>query len=533
MAMTKVMIVDDEILVRIGLRSTIAWEQNGFTVTADAANATQAIEKFDAADPDILITDIRMPGIDGLELIKNLKQKKPGLKMIILTNYDNFDYAKQALELGADEYLLKTTLDNQTIFPVLKKLQDQIEQERKHHIQYQQLQQKALMGLSYIKRNFAERLLLGKITSSEWQAFLNDLNLPWEKNCFQLALIKSKTNLDGKKINSHPLQLIEEIVEKIHGSLVWELPNFSKWAIIYSFAPEEKSDFCKQVIPFNIRQVRSCLKQYLQISAVAILGQPIGEYTQLPEKWQELCKLEGYSIFWPERELIFDSDISGGKQLTPIGYQQKDFIQRIRFGQTEKTREMLDELFARVAQARSLAILNQIWHELLGEIYRLAHENGLPLSSILTEKEQKSDFLENFSSIDDINQWFFQKFSLLTGQMNHRHTKPYSFTIRQAIRYLKEHFTEDMNLDVLAREVGLSKNHLCTLFHTETGQNFVDYLHQIRIEQARELLATTDLRVSEVGFKVGYHDAKYFAKVFQKYQNCTPSEYRETIIDKL
>lgn len=531
--MTKVMIVDDEILVRIGLRSTIAWEQNGFTVTADAANATQAIEKFNAADPDILITDIRMPGIDGLELIKNLKQKKPGLKMIILTNYDNFDYAKQALGLGADEYLLKTTLDNQTLFPVLKKLQDQIEQERKHHIQYQQLQQKALMGLSYIKRNFAERLLMGKITSSEWRDFSNDLNLQWDRNCFQLALIKGKTNLDGKKVNSHPLQLIEEIVEKIHGSLVWELPNFSKWAIIYSFGPEEKSNFCKQVIPFNIRQVKSCLKQYLQISAMAILGQPIGAYTQLPEKWQELCKLEGYSIFWPERELIFDSDISGEQPLTPISYHQKDFIQRIRFGQTEKAREMLDELFAKVAQARSLAILNQIWHELLGEIYRLARENGLSLSSMLTEKEQKSDFLENFSSIDEINQWFFQKFSFLTGQMNHHHTKSYSGAIGQAIRYLEEHFTEDINLDVLAREVGLSKNHLCTLFHAETGRNFVDYLHQIRIEQARELLATTDLRVSEVGFKVGYHDAKYFTKVFQKYQNCSPSEYRETVIDKL
>jgi two-component system response regulator YesN len=532
MAMTKVMIVDDEILVRIGLRSTIAWEQNGFTVTADAANATQAVEKFDAADPDILITDIRMPGMDGLELIETLKQKKPGLKMIILTNYDNFDYAKQALELGADEYILKTTLDNQTLFPVLKKLQEEIEQERVYHLQYEQLQQKALMGLSYIKRNFAERLLMGRITSEEWRQFQNELNLQWEKNSFQLALIKRKAGLEGQKTNSQSLQLIEEIVEKIHGSLVWELPNSSKWAIIYSFAPEEENNFCKQVIPFNIRQVKSCLKQYLQMSVVAILGQPTHDYNRLAEKWQGLCKIEGYSIFWPERELIFDSDIPSEQMITPIGYSQKDFANKIRFGQNDKIQEMLGDLFAEITETRSLIILNQIWHELLGEIYRLVRENGLLLSTILTEKEQEGDYLETFGSIAEMNQWFNQKFRLLIEQIDILNVKPYSFAIRQAICYLKEHYTEDINLDGLARKVGLSKNHFCTLFHSETGQNFVDYLHQIRIEQARDLLATTDLRVSEVGLKVGYHDAKYFTKVFQKYQNCSPSEYRETIINK-
>ncbi|HBF39300.1 MAG TPA: hypothetical protein DDW50_18515 [Firmicutes bacterium] len=533
MAMTKVMIVDDEILVRIGLRSTISWEQYGFTVAADAANATQAFEKFDAADPDILITDIRMPGIDGLDLIKTLKQKKPGLKMIILTNYDNFDYAKQALELGADEYLLKTTLDNHTLFPVLKKLQKEIDQERKNHIQYQQLEYKALLGLSYIKRNFAERLLMNKITLEDWQEFLKELNLPWEKNFFQLALMKKKAGHEVKRMNTQPLQLIEEIVEKIHGSLVWELPNSSKWTIIYSFPSGEKSNFCKQVIPFNIRQVQSCLKQYLQISAVTILSQPINNYGQLPEIWQALCTSEGNSIFWPERELIFDYDISYEQPLIPVGYSQKNLIQWIRLGQNDKIREMLDELFTKVDKARSLAVLNQIWHELFGEIYCLIREHGLPLSTILIEKEQEGDYLKNFSSITDMNQWFYQKFCLLIKHIDNSNAKPYSFPIRQAITYLKEHYIEDINLIVLAHQVGLSKNHLCTLFHSETGQNFVDYLHQIRIGQACNLLTSTDLRVSEVGLKVGYHDAKYFTKVFQKYQNCSPSEYRETITNTI
>jgi two-component system response regulator YesN len=264
--MTKVMIVDDEILVRIGLRSTIHWEDFGFTVTADAANGIQAIEKFAGADPDILITDIRMPGMDGIELIKTLKKKKPQLKIIILTNYDNFEYAQQALAVGADDYLLKTTLDNQTIFPVLQKLQTLIHRETEHSLEYQDLQQKALIGLAYLKKHFAESLLQGKISSDEWSKYLKELNLKWENNLFQLVLVKNKTIKENlPQTNQQPLQFVEQIVEKIHDALVWELPGTLGWVIIYNFSPEEESNYSKQVIPFNIRQVTKIFRPVVRL----------------------------------------------------------------------------------------------------------------------------------------------------------------------------------------------------------------------------------------------------------------------------
>ncbi|HBE77513.1 MAG TPA: hypothetical protein DDW65_06980, partial [Firmicutes bacterium] len=370
--MTKVMIVDDEILVRIGLRSTIHWEDFGFTVTADAANGIQAIEKFAGADPDILITDIRMPGMDGIELIKTLKKKKPQLKIIILTNYDNFEYAQQALAVGADDYLLKTTLDNQTIFPVLQKLQTLIHRETEYSLEYQELQQKALIGLVYLKKHFAESLLQGQISSDEWLQYLNQLNLKWENNLFQLVLVKNKTIPENlSPINQQLLQFVEQIVEKIHNALVWELTDTLGWVIIYNFPPQEESNYCKQVIPFNIRQVKSCLKQYLQITTVAIVGKPVSDFKQLPGEWQSMGKLMEYCIFWPERELISYEDIpAGNPPVFSLGFNERNLYQLVKHGDINKVRDHLAELFFKVNQSLSPTMLRQVWHELLVTLFR-------------------------------------------------------------------------------------------------------------------------------------------------------------------
>lgn len=527
--MINVMIVDDEMLVRIGLRSTISWEEFGFAVTADAANGAQAIEKFEMANPDILITDIRMPGMDGIELIKVLKEKKPQLKTVILTNYDNFEYAKKALDLGADEYLLKTSLDNQTILPKLQKLQNKITRETEQNLEYSQLQKKALMGLSYLKKHFTERLLSGKLDPGEWEGILKELNLRWEGHLFQLVLLKSGApSRETSQINSQTLHLIEEIAEKINGSTVWESSNAKEWVVIYNYASAEALKYSKQGIPFNIRQIKSCLKQYFQLTTFAVFGKSDLTYSELPDQWQELRKAANYRFFWPEKELIFWEDLPEKNPVNfPLGLLENNLGQFVRRGEGENVKNVLDEIFENVRQTLSPSLLHQVWHELLSELFRLSREHGIRLPIILDDQEQDEDYLERFQTIFEIKAWFYQKFELIIQQIRNHSSRTYSFPIRQAIAFIDENYNRDIKLVALAHQVRLSKNHLCTLFRSETGLNFVDYLHRLRIDQAKELLETTDLRVSEVGLKVGYQDAKYFTKVFQKYQNCTPSEYRE------
>ncbi|MGE5582224.1 MAG: response regulator, partial [Bacillota bacterium] len=526
--MTKIMIVDDEILVRLGLRSTISWDEHGFFVVADAANGEQAIEKFAAADPDILITDIRMPGMDGIELIRRLKERKPHLKTIILTNYDNFEYAKQALKLGADEYILKTSLDNQTLLPILKKLRDQIEREFKMSQEFKQLQQQVKFSLSYLKIHFAERLITGRVQTGEWRDLLKELGLKWEGHCFQVVLIKGRSpEGDISKATRQSSQLIEEIVEKINSSLVWESPSTLEWFIIYNFPPVEEQNYYRQTLPFNVRQVKSCLRQYFRMPTIAVFGKVCREYTEIPDQVQVLKKMLEYRFFLPKKELIFPEDINFEEPLCcPLGVE-KNLATFIRNGDRNRVAQVLDEFFAKASQNRSPVILRQVCQELYAQISRLTREYGLRLTAILNAEEQNGNYLESLYTLEEIRDWFEGKFHLIMEQLQKAALKTYSAPIRQAIAYIEENYPQEINLLLLAQKVGLSKNHLCTLFHAETGENFVDYLHRVRIKHACELLETTDLKVTEVGLKVGYNDAKYFTKVFQKYHQCPPSEYRE------
>jgi two-component system response regulator YesN len=526
--MIKVMIVDDEILVRLGLRSTIAWAEHGFAVAGDASSGQQAIDKFVAADPDILITDIRMPGMDGIELIRALKSRKPGLKTVILTNYDNFDYAKEALKLGADEYLLKTALDNQTLLPVLQKLREAIEREQEQNLKIEELQQQARTGLSYLKKFLAERLITGRIAAAEWSGFLKDLNLQWEGNLFQAVLLKGKPGRAAlRPLADQMTGLISDIVERINAGLVWEAPAGLEWGVIYSFRPDEAAGYSKQIIPFNIRQIQTCLRQYFQLATLAIGGPVLDDYGQIGGAWKLLHQQADYRYFFPERDFLHHTDLpSDGPAYCHTSQLEKAFILAIRHGETEGSREALAALFTQVEEQASALLLRRVAQELYGELSKLAWENGIALTALFDPGEEEHCFLERCNRIAEIRDWFLAKAGILSRRLREIRLGTYSPAIKQAVSFIEGNYAQDIDLLSLARRVGLSKNHLCTLFREETGQNFVEYLHRVRIAHACRLLETTDSLISEIGLKVGFGDPKYFAKVFQKLQNCPPSEYR-------
>lgn len=527
--MGKVMIVDDELLVRVGLRSTISWQKYGFTIVADAANGQEAIQKFNATDPDILITDIRMPGMDGIELIKILKQKKPKLKTVILTNYDDFAYTQEALKLGADEYLLKSTLDNQTLLPILKRLWSKVQQESVEDQRLEKLQKQALLGLFLLKKHFVESLINDELDEQVYHDFLQDLGLDWQDNNWQLIVMKGENQ---EEIATHsdlrPLNLIEEITDKV-GALATEGSVPGEWILIYSFPQREASYFQKQIIPFNIRQVQACLEQYLQIKTTAVFGSVVTSYKQLPTEYGKVREYMMYRIFWPEKKMIFPADIPAeNHDCCLLETNDPQLSALIRMGNQEQIRKALEGLLNKVTEKTSPFLLRQFCQELYGEMARQCREAGIRLSEILAEDEQYLSHLEHFRSIPALKDWFVEKFDTLNMLIKSAGLMNYSPPIREALIYIKENYNDkDLNLCLVANQVGLSKNHFCTRFKEETGNNFVDFLHKTRCEQARAMLVHSELLISEIAENVGYIDPKYFTKVFQRHIGYSPTRYRK------
>lgn len=527
--MGKVMIVDDELLVRVGLRSTISWQKYDFTIVADAANGQEAIKKFAATDPDILITDIRMPGMDGIELIKILKQKKPKLKTIILTNYDDFAYTQEALKLGADEYLLKSTLDNQTLIPILERLWRKIQQESVEDQRLQQLQKQASLGVFLLKKHFVESLIGDELDEQRYQEFLQDLGLNWQENNWQLVLMKGENGAENaSRSGLHPLNLIEEITDEA-GALVAEGSSPAEWILIYSFPQKEAGYYQKKIIPFNVRQVQTCLQQYLQLKTTAVFGTVLTCYKQLPAEYGKVREYMMYRFFWPEKKMIFPEDIPcDTKDYCLPESNDPNLPALIRMGEEEEVTKALECLFKKVTQSVSPFLLRQLCQELYGEIARQCREAGIRLSEILKEEEQYSSHLENFPSIPAIEDWFVEKFNHLIAKMKSTSLMNYSPPIREALIYIKENYkNKNLSLSLVANQVGLSKNHFCTRFKEETGYNFVDFLHVTRSEQACELLLHSELPIAEIAESVGYIDPKYFTKVFQKHTGYLPTTYRK------
>jgi two-component system response regulator YesN len=525
----KVMIVDDELLVRIGLRSTISWQKYGFTIVADAANGQEAIQKFTATDPDILITDIRMPGMDGIELIKILKKRKPKLKTVILTNYDDFAYTQEALKLGADEYLLKSTLDNQTLLPILERLWSKVQQESVEDQRLEKLQKQALLGFSLLKKHFVERLISGELDEQVYHDFLQDLGLDLQENNWQLIFMKGDNQEETTaRSDLRPLNLIEEITDKV-GALVAEGSSAEEWILIYSFPEKEASYYRKKIIPFNIRQIQTCLKQYLQIKTTAVFGSVLTCYRQLPAEYTKARESMMYRFFWPEKQMLFPEDLPGEtKDYCLLESNDQNLSALIRMGDQKQVRKALEGLFNNVTEKKSPFLLRQFCQELYGEMARQCREGGISLSEILGEDEQYPSHLENFQSIPAIRDWFAEKLDQLMTTIKRAGLMHYSTPIREALIYIKENYhNKNLSLSLVANQVGLSKNHFCTRFKEETGNNFVDFLHKTRCEQARELLLHSELLIAEIAELVGYIDPKYFTKVFQRQLGYSPAIYRK------
>lgn len=523
------MIVDDEMLVRVGLRSTISWEEYGFTIVADAANGQEAIQKFAAADPDILITDIRMPGMDGIELSKILKKKKPKLKTVILTNYDDFSYTQEALKLGADEYLLKSTLDNHTLLPILERLWSKVQQESVENQKLQKLEKQALLGFSLLKKHFVECLIGDELEEQVYQDFLQDLGLDWQDNNWQLIFLKGENQtVIAPRSELRPLNLIEDIADQV-GALVAEGSIPGEWILICSFPWREAGYYQRKIIPSNIRQIQACLRQYLQIKTTAVFSPVLTSYKQLPAEYGKAREYMLYRFFWPEKKMIFPEDIPGENQeYCLLDSNDPHLSVLIRMGNQEQITKVLKGLFNKVTERTSPFLLRQFCQELYGEIARWCREAGIPLSEILEGDEQYSSHLENFQSISAIKDWFVAKFDKLVSIIKSAGLINYSAPIREALIYIKENYhNKELNLSLVASQVGLSKNHFCTCFKEETGNNFVDYLHKTRCEQAREMLVHSELLISEIAEDVGYIDPKYFTKIFQRQTGYSPTRYRK------
>jgi len=524
--MKKVLLVDDEIVIRENIRNCVDWEGEGFQYCGDASDGELALPMIEELKPDIVITDIRMPFLDGLELCSIVRKRMPGIKIIILSGHDEFEYARAAMRLGITEYCLKP-VSSADLVAILHQVSDLIDQERKEQERLQQLRQHESVAGRFTREKLLSDLCKGLVTTVEALQTADALSVPLTSKYY--AVVKT----DVRQGDEMPVPAGRAVVEEAESSfrkllgmrvqfLEFKDSRTERCWILKHDSREELQGVLDQVYgPLKQEVERTCkCRVHMGIGGIKDRLQHMhASYAEADEDrhWRR----------WSSQNLQL-SRLTGGTVDRPFIADRQRFIEFLKIGAPAEAASFVADW------AESLRLLD--WRSDLYGFYLL---NDMTIEMIQTAKTsfRHLDGLDPVfqhlqQQLAEVSSWE-QAVSYLTGlaelfwQWRRGASDRYAEMIRQAKDYIDRNYARDqLSLQDVADEVNVSPSHLSKVFSQETGQTFIEYLTRVRIRKAMELLQSTDDKSYAIAHQVGYQDAHYFSYLFKRMTGKTTTEFR-------
>lgn len=534
--MLRVFLAEDETIIRETLRDTVPWAQCGYTFAGEAADGEMALPLIRKLRPDVLITDIRMPFMDGLALSKLVLQEFPQMKVIILSGYDDFEYAQKAIGLGVERYLLKP-ITKSTLIGVLEEVREKIQGERAQQNYLAQFHQEAQDYEQYARRRFFERIVGGQLSVPQIYEQAEKLDLDLRAQCYDIVLVSSMPERDtGAEAYSEPGARIRDgLVAHFlkHPEYVLFRWNLASYAVLLL---GDRGDM-DRIISRCVDKVRSLYETYgpEQKWYVAV-GTPTQRLSALPGCFEEVSRLWAYRHILPEQHVLSADTVS---VLTGTGADHD--LSGLDMAKVNPA-VLTGVLHSASAQEIS-SFVDEYIHSLADGLESMPFCQYLMLSARFTATQfvesldiGQKEFLSSLSclnmvgqrvSTDDLKRYLSDILLRAIELRDNLTGSQYKSLLKQAVDYIDRNFQrEDISLNRVAKEVNISPNYLSAVFSQEMGTTFVEYLTGKRMEKARELLRNSDLRSGEIAAAVGYKDSHYFSFLFKKTQGCTPRDYR-------
>jgi len=535
MDLIKVFITEDESIVREGLRDSIPWERYGFEFVGDAPDGEIALPMIRKLKPDVLITDIKMPFMDGLSLGSIVSRELPDTKIIILSGYSDFEYARKAIELNVDQYLLKP-ITRASMIKALEQTRQKIQEEQEQKEYLRRYEQEIKKYESFSRRSFFEALVEGTLSVSEIYEQAGALNLDLDAEGYNFVLF---TIRDGNESSySEPA---EAVLDRIFNyflrfpSYILFRCNLRSYAVLIKGSSSDlpaMTDRCVDVIRQYCSDAEGELNWYVAI------GTPTFRLSGLPQCYADTNHIIAYRhlqpenhIFTPEilrteREHFLDDPSSiDTSKIDPMVI--RSFVLT---GLSEETETFVKEYIDNLNGAENSVLLR---HYLIMSA-RINAELALTSLSCDKEKFVRSIPQPEFNMTPD------QLRAYLTGILqtavdlrDMESQQRNNDMIEQAVAFIDHNYTdENISLNTVAKAINISANYLSALFSQRMGMSFVEYLTQKRMDRAKQLLRQTGKRSGEIAYEIGYRDPRYFSFVFKKTQGCTPSAFRSGEVEE-
>jgi len=527
--MLKVFIVDDESIIREGLRDNIPWQQFGFEFVGEASDGEMALPMIRKHQPDVLITDIKMPFMDGLALARIVSQEFPKIKIIIISGYDEFEYAQQAIKVGVEQYFLKPVTKN-NLQKVLSDIKDKIEAEQEQRTYIEKFQNDMLEYAKYSRRKFFEKMFEGQLSAEQIYDEAAKLSIDLDGSCYNLVLL----GIHEKK---------EESALKIEEELLRYFMRFPEYMIInwsintYLFLIKGEIGDIESYMDRCINGIKKiCLDNEESIDWHLALGESVGRLSQLPECYSKVNRLFAHRFLTPSQNIFSKEDLydsvvtsnSGNLSSVDVSKVDPEIIKGfLSEGDIEEINDFADGYLAAFKETlsqkmfRGYLLLN-IRFSVLSYIDSLGVSQEEFLNGL--ENDNFSEMSEKVEDIEDYMKILLKNAIEIRDRESDNISK---HILKRALEYIEENYCQDsLSLNTVSTEVGVSANYFSGIFSQEMKQTFIEYVTEKRMKKAMQMLKTTDLHSGEIAAAVGYKDSHYFSFVFKKTLGCTPREYR-------
>lgn len=543
--MIKVFLVEDEFPIREAIKNTIDWEREGFELVGEAGDGEVAYPKILSTKPDILLTDIRMPFMDGLELSQLVKESLPGIRILILSGYDDFDYAKKAISIGVEEYLMKP-ITEEILLKELNKAADSIREEKRAKMVRETYKKEREEIRALERQKFFRDMIDGRVNVQDSLECGRSLGIDIIASWYNILLMQ----LVPKDMEYGLLESYSKVRENMNAEIrkrIAQMPEvylYEQAGGILCFI--EKAD-SQQLLRENeergIAELRSVMEEHTDVKYFLAIGKPVdrirdvgASYNAANRRFAERYLRDESTVFYynEEEERRQKHEAGSGidyQKLDIDKIEQKYMMNFLRNGSVAEVPSFVEDYFESVDEdALSAAPLRQ--YVVMGAIVcalSFLSSINMPQEEIDAQLSGFQDAPSSVRSVDEAREYLERILTEVISIRNRVADKKYTRLIDEAQLFIQENYNkEDISLHSVSANVNVSPNHFSMVFKQETGETFIEYLTKIRMEKAKELLLCTSMKTSEIGFEVGYRDPHYFSYIFKKVQGMSPKEYRKT-----
>ena len=539
--MIKIFLVEDEIAIRKGIKNSIDWEKEGYEFVGEAGDGELAYPMILKTKPDILITDIKMPFMDGLQLSKLVRKELPATKILILSGYDEFEYAKEAIKLQVAEYLLKP-ISSAKLLDVLAQVKEVIRQEQEEKELIKKYKEDMKENRELEKERFLNQIITQNLSLAQILETGESLGMDLSAPLYNILLLKITEN--GEKQETYAE--IESALDTLSGVFSFRR-GVDEWLFLLTADDAEKME----------RRIESCRKTVRQITEktdppveyFGALGNPVERLREIKNSLKEAEKKFAFQYLKKWNQILEIPVRDVGSSENPQTEKKENEELLISSVQVDKLNHKIIENFIHTGLRREVSNFVDDYFMSLGEksVQSLMFRQYVAMDFYLAAVaflerlgfsskelvERCGDLKEMEQVIQTIEQTKEYIKKVLDATLECRESvsrKRYSDLLKEAVSYIEHHYEEeDISLNQVAASVNISPSHFSTIFSKEMGETFIEYLTNVRMERAKQLLRSSTMKTAEIAYAVGYKDAHYFSYLFKKVQKCTPREFRTQV----